>query len=107
MTYEELLAKAPAHDSPAFIDFLRDNNTVVFENDQWIIVENVKYHTAERHWFTAFWKSPCTIGCCDWYDDIDILWYQSEWSDMAWLKKAANKQTVNRFHIHIYDESDG
>ena len=89
-----LLENAPAHDSPEFIDYLRENNIVVFENYRWIIIENCKYHTAERAWLTAFHKG------LDWWQDADILWFQ--YGDWEWLKKSADRQTVNRFHIHIY-----
>lgn len=110
MSYQKLLEKAPAHDSEEFIDFLKLNNTVVWENPQWIVVENFKYHTPDRPWYTAFWKGPVysipegksyadSPEKTEWYNDIDILWY--EFGDFEWLKKAKSDQTINRFHIHL------
>jgi hypothetical protein len=88
-----LLIDAPDHFSEGFIDFLRARNPVVFENDTWIIIENCKYHTPEQPWLTAFAKSTKN------FPDLETL---SPWSDWEWQKKAMEKQTVKRFHIHIY-----
>jgi hypothetical protein len=88
-----LLRDAPDHFSEGFIDFLRARNPVVFEDDSWIIIENCKYHTPEQPWLTAFAKSTKN------FPDLETL---SPWSDWEWQKKAMEKQTVKRFHIHIY-----
>lgn len=88
-----LLEKAPPHNSPEFIDYLRENNRVVHESPVWIIIENCKYHTEENPWLTAFAKIP------DWHQYIDLL--DCEYKDYEWLKKAKSKQTVDRFHIHL------
>lgn len=95
-SYAKLLKEAPAHDSPAFIDYLRENNVVVFDNDQWIVIENVKYHTKEKPWLTAFWKGDDYIGA------VDYLRFLFIWRDWNWLKKSTDKQTVKRFHLHLY-----
>lgn len=100
MNYETLLKNAPAHDTEAFIDYLREHNPVYWENPQWIVIENVKYHTKKKPWYTAFWKGTWS-GHHDWYEDIDILWY--EFGHLEWLKKAKEKQTVGRFHIHLME----
>lgn len=100
-----LLEKAPKQDSPEFIDFLRNNNVVIWENDQWIVIENCKYHKPEAPWYTAFWKglNPIPYRATElkeWYDDVDILWY--EFGDYEWRKKKPSDQTVpKRFHIHL------
>lgn len=96
-----LLEKAPSHDSPEFIDYLRDNNVVIFENDQWIVIENCKYNTEKIPWYTAFWKreSKLVPDLAVWWKDIDILWF--EFGDWEWLKKAESRQTIKRFHIHL------
>ena len=91
--YEQLLAKAPKnHKSPKFIDFLRENNKVVCENPFWLIIENVKYNNSKMIWHTAFSKllSPC----------LDYI--PTKYGSWEWLKKAKDKQTVKRFHIHLY-----
>ncbi len=94
MTYE-LLKNAPPHDSPEFIEYLRKNNPVIFENDHWIIIENCKYHTAFRPWLTAF-----HIGHDHWTDCV--YWLVHDYEDWEWLKKDKSRQTVERFHVHLY-----
>lgn len=94
LEYKKLLKLTPKHDSPKFIDFLRENNKVIWENDQWIVIENFKYHTKKNKWWTAFHK-----GSSDWYVDIGALWYK--YHKHEWIKKSVDKQTVKRFHIHI------
>jgi len=105
VTYEELLKNAPPHDTPEFIDYLREQNRVVFETNEWLVIENFKYHTPQRPWYTAFWKG-CGFckgeGCCAWWNALDELHYHDDWKDWEWLKKTADKQTIKRFHIHIY-----
>jgi hypothetical protein len=92
-----LLEKSPPHDSPEFIDYLRENNVVIFENDAWIIIENCKYHTPNNPWHTAFSKFNYTISINSFF--LNPL--PSEYDDWEWLKKAKSKQTVKRFHIHL------
>jgi hypothetical protein len=58
--YEALLKRAPAQDTPEFIQFLRDNNVVVLENKNWLVIENFKYHSASHPWHTAFHKQGRT-----------------------------------------------
>lgn len=108
--YYALLKGAPDHDSPEFIEYLKANNPVIWENPQWLVISNVKYDKPEKPWYTAFHKSVkvetknglsfSPAYQTEWYHDIDILWY--EFGDYEWLKKAKSKQTVpGRFHIHL------
>lgn len=101
MTYDKLLAAAPAQDSPEFIEYLRKHNKVVWEVPQWLVIENAKYHKPEAPWLTAFWRGLDEgKSWRSWYDDIDILWY--EYREYEWRKKDASKQSVpNRFHLHL------
>lgn len=95
-----LLEKAPSdHLSPEFLEFLRANNVVEWESDQWLVIRNCKYWTEEKPWLTAFWIGYNRLDGREWWQDIDILWY--EFGDWKWVKKAASKQTVKRFHIHL------
>lgn len=87
-----LLENAPPHLSPDFIGYLRDNNVVVHKNSHWIVIENCKYHTPERLWYTAFAKK--------WESDFEHL---AMFDHLEWKKKAAADQTVKRFHIHLYE----
>lgn len=94
--YNTLLANAPAHDTPEFLQYLRDNNKVVAENEAWLVIENYKYHTPEKPWLTAFYKHAP-------HSALNALsWLGYAFMDWNWLKKSADKQTVKRFHIHIY-----
>jgi hypothetical protein len=99
-----LLENAPVQDTVGFVDYLRENNPVVFENPQWIIIENCKYHTPEKPWLTAFWKGPPDDeSTTEWWQDVDILWY--EYGDWRWIKKGKGEQTVpKRFHIHLTEK---
>lgn len=88
-----LLDGAPAHETPEFIEYLRKNNPVVFENESWIVIENCKYHKPDRPWLTAFAKAPYTIPT------LDAL---EAWRDWEWKKKSVREATIKRFHIHMY-----
>lgn len=101
MNDKAILKNAPARqDSPEFLEYLRKNNEVVFENAQWIVIKNRKYYTKAVPWLTAFHKPKTKHH--DWYQDIDILWYHEDWGTWEWRKKALIKQTVpGRFHIHL------
>lgn len=96
MTYDELLANAPRHDSPEFLEYLRENNNVRYEDDWWLVIENYKYFKHDRWWFTAFAKR--TLSLTRW----DGLYRM--FGNFTWLKKSPKKQTVQRFHIHMYEE---
>lgn len=93
MTYEELLEGAPRdHCSHEFLQYLRDNNKVVQESDIWLVIENFKYHTEEKPWYTAFLKSggfPVGHEIEDWFPDMEIV------------IKPKSKRSVNRFHVHL------
>lgn len=93
-----MVAHAPLQDAPEFIDFLREKNPVVFENDQWIVIENYKYHEDFAPWLTAFWKGSDDH---EWYDDLDILWHHEDWREWGWLKKSG---VPGRFHLHLIRE---
>lgn len=97
MPYKALLAAAPEHHSDEFLKYLRSNNTVVEETVSWLVIENIKYHTPEKPWYTAFFK-PNNMP---WWECVDEI-YTQDWSDWAWLIKAAAERSVKRFHIHIH-----
>lgn len=96
MPYRTLLAAAPAHDTDEFLQYLRDNNKVVMENEAWLVIENFKYHTPEKPWYTAFAKTD------DWQTFLVTLIGSKDWYSWEWLKKAAGDQSVKRFHIHLH-----
>ena len=53
--YQEFLKTAPSdHFSDGFLEFLRSKyNKVEYENDNWLVIENIKYGSI---WLTAFYK---------------------------------------------------
>lgn len=81
-----LLERAPAHRDPAFIDFLRENNPVLHETEEWIVITNCKYGYP-----TAFAK----------VDNPSINFLIGLYGQYEWRVKPINKRTVDRFHIHI------
>lgn len=96
LAYKKVLADAPPSNRPEFIDYLRDNNEVIWEDKKWIVIKNMKYWDEENAWQTAFPKNvpymPKLVN-----DLLDL--YQ----DWEWLKKSPERQTVpGRFHIHFY-----
>jgi hypothetical protein len=95
MIYDELLANAPAHDTPEFLEYLEKNNVYVYGDDEWMVIENCKYHRPDRKWYTAFLRDNVR-------PDLHLL--DKHFGHLTWLKKSPKKQTVQRFHIHMYEE---
>ncbi len=95
MSYS-LLKKAPPHDAPEFIDYLRANNQVIWEDEDWIVIENCKYHTKKKPWYTCFYKGQIT----DWGRAFKTFW--NKYGAYEWLVKGPKRRTVTRFHIHVY-----
>lgn len=91
MTYEEILIKAPPHDTPEFLQYLRDHNKVVGESPDWLVIENCKYHTNDKPWHTAFAKLQ--------YPYFHYL--NLHYLDWAWVKKPG---IAKRLHIHLTPE---
>lgn len=94
MTYP-LLEKAPKdHNSPEFLDFLRDNNVVIMDGATWLVIENCKYHTKEKPHYTAFFVQGLPLG-------MSIMELQNRFPEFDLLIKAPKRQSVKRFHIHL------
>lgn len=82
-----LLENAPAdHNSHEFLQYLRDNNPILWENRDWLVIENCKYG-----WPTAFAKNYT----------VEMQPLVERYGQYEWKVKPANKRTVGRFHIHI------
>lgn len=94
MEYEELLKNAPEHTSEAFLEYLRRFNKIVFENEEWLVIENFKYHTPEKPWYTAFAKSMET-------DPAMIESLGEEFGECDLLIKSGRRRSVRRFHVHL------
>jgi hypothetical protein len=97
MTYDEILANAPVHNTPEFLEYLKANNKVFIEMKYWLVIENCKYHRPDRKWYTAFAKELKP------YPELNFFQLHLMFSDLTWLKKPPKKQTVQRFHIHMYE----
>ena len=87
MTSYQLLEQAPQdHLSEEFLQFLRDNNEVVWEDTCFLVIKNCKYD-----WLTAFAK----------HDMLSMQPLIDQYGQYEWRVKPADKRTVKRFHIHI------
>lgn len=95
--YADLLKNAPQQDSAEFIEYLRENNRVIREMEEWLIIENIKYHRPAQPWYTAFYKGKHQPSAP--YNVWRLVpWY----ADWEWRKKAVKHQSVpGRYHIHL------
>lgn len=108
--YQEILKTAPEdHLSEEFKLFLINNNEVVFINENWLVIRNIKYWTEENDWLTAFylpvkqpwdsvWDKKFQSG---FFEKMSEL-HKSPFADREWLIKAPEKRTVKLFHLHLY-----
>ena len=94
--YEGILNSAPPdHNSVEFIDFLREQNVVILETPEWIVIENIKRHTVESPWYTAFLK-------CDGYIfDYVLQLLQWEFPEYNMLLHSVYTTSVKRKHVHL------
>lgn len=95
--YEKRLDEAPDHLSEEFLDYLRAKNVVVYESSRWLIIENCKYHTREKAWWTAFYKEDGRY----WRNYIEEL---EQFQKFDLLIKSPLRRTVQRFHIHLVEQ---
>ena len=94
--YEEILNVAPPdHNSEEFLCFLRDNNVVVLETPEWLVIENIKYHTPELPWYTAFDKGV------DMVVDYRLMALEWEFPEYRYMINSIYTQSIKRFHIHL------
>lgn len=104
MTYEELQATMPDHLTPEFLDWLRntDPTAIVKELDNWLIVENIKYHNKEGyqdHW-TAFYKHPEKFA----YQVSSEAWKEIfDWMPTyrQVLINRDSERSIQLFHLHV------
>jgi hypothetical protein len=92
-----LLEQAPKdHMSIEFIQFLREKNVVVKEMKNWLIIENCKYHTKEKPWYTAFYKKLIP----EQHELGQLLVFAPFGYNV--MIKPPEERTVQRWHAHIY-----
>lgn len=105
MTYPHLKQAPADHNSPEFLQYLRDTNIVVFENDEWVFIENCKYHTPKTPHHTAFLKSNqgWTIMQDHQYHSLKSAMIMSNeiYSEWEMLIKASKHRSVKRYHVHF------
>lgn len=94
--YQKILDSAPAdHLSEGFVDYLYTKSKVVLKTEDWIVVENIKYHTKELPWYTAFDLNPDnTLE----YKLQLLQWELPEWKIII---HPVIIRTIKRFHVHL------
>lgn len=102
--YQSLLKECPPWDSPLFINFIRANNKVLYENNYWIVIENIKYHTEESKFYTAFikkLKSRFTeISDTEFLSLGEIVLKENLNNYFKYENDKENK-SIKRYHIHF------
>lgn len=94
--YEGILNSAPPnHNSVEFLDFLRGNNVVKIETPEWLVIENIKYHSKESPWYTAFDKG------CDYILDYKLQLLQWEFPEYRYIINSVYAKTVKLYHVHL------
>lgn len=105
--YKKLITKTPKHLQWEFIIFLKANNEVVLDSDYWLVVQNIKHHTSQVNWYTAFTKEPVskfsnlsTDCLVDEQKIVQDLFIED------WFKFENDKRfrSVKRFHKHYTDD---
>lgn len=100
--YKRLLEVAPSSESPDFIDFLEQHNTVVFKSKYWLCIENAKYHTTETPHLTLFSIQYCTdmgeLAPASWRALKLIL---ARYSECMIYANSWKLKTIKRLHFHI------
>ena len=96
--YEKL--KYPDSTTDEFLDYLKENNKIVFESIYWLVVENCKYHSNENPHYTAFWRDSAT---CEFenYDELDKIKTYLGLNDWFMYINAKKDRSIKRFHIHF------
>lgn len=94
--YERIRSSAPKdYSSVEFLHFLRENNVVVLETPEWLVIENIKYHTLESPWYTAFDKG------CNYILDYKLQLLQWEFPECRYLLNSVYTAEVKLLHIHL------
>lgn len=94
--YQKVLDSAPPdHMSEEFLLFLKTSSKVILETPDWLVVENIKYHTEELPWYTAFAvKSDMTLE----YSLQQLQWELPEYKIII---HPVMIRSVKRFHVHL------
>lgn len=98
--YQDFLKTAPTdHFSDEFLEFLRNYNVVEKEDENWLIIQNIKYGAT---WLTAFYKRWRFDPVFNQQAGIGDMWgLLPKYEDREWLIKAPHKRSVKLFHVHL------
>ena len=95
--YEGILNSAPPnHESESFLQYLRENNVVVLETPEWLVIQNVKYHSDTNPWYTAFDKGS------DFILEYKLQLLQWEYPEYRYMFNSVYCRTIKRFHVHLF-----
>ena len=93
--YKAVQDTAPGdHHSDEYVEYLR-KSPVVIETKEWLVVENIKYHTEEKPWYTAF------LLCPDMTLEYTIQMLKWEFPEYRMIINPTLTQSVKRYHIHL------
>ena len=97
MKYKEFQDAPEDHCSEEFLEYLRNKNTVIAEDDDWILIENYIYHKPEARHYTAFNKQN---------NVYTIPWYLYTFHCFGWqiLVNAIVDRSVDRWHVHFIEK---
>lgn len=96
--YQKILDSAPPnHTSEEFLIFLRENNVVILETPEWLVIENIKYHTKELPWYTAFDKKAKDLAL-----EYKLQLLQYEFPEYRYMWNTVFARSVKRFHVHLF-----
>ncbi len=98
--YLNFLKTAPTnHFSDKFIQFLRDNNTVIEELTRWLVIKNVK----DPNDYTAFYIDKKKRKSLEsFFENLPDL---EHYKNREWKIKAPHKRTVKLYHVHLINKN--
>lgn len=92
--YEDLLKDAPVHTTKEFLLYITHLNTIVAENKKWLVIQNIKYHTTEKPYYTAFFKKEIPTF-------KEIMQLHEMFLTFDLLIKPPIHRTIKRYHVHL------
>ena len=104
MSYSQLLLDTPAHETPAFIDFLRERNSVIYDTKNWLGVLNYKYHRHGKllsHIHYTYFLVPSQLNNSALSEMLEIA---EEYADLSLYVNRPKARTVNRYHFHLINK---
>lgn len=102
--YNLLLKRSKLHLSVnSFIDFVRENNEVILEDEYFILIKNAKYHSNTNIHYTGFLKSRkielmFELSVNEWRSLQNIL---MKYKDLLFYSNPKRLKTVDYYHFHL------